>query len=49
MNVSGWIAMILSISFVTILMVWSISRVLGESKADKVHSQIDIHPKHTED
>jgi len=49
MNASGWIVMILSVGSVTWLTVWSISRVLMESRADKVHSQVDIDPKDAEE
>ncbi len=49
MNASGWFVMILSCGFVTWLTAWSITRVLSESKADKLHSQVDIEPKDKEE
>lgn len=52
MNLSGWIVMILSVGSVTFLTVWSIGRVLGESKKnklDKLTSPAEIEPKDKEE
>ncbi len=45
LTVGGWTIMLLSVGFVTGLLVWCVSRVLRESTADKLPSQIDIEPK----
>lgn len=41
----GWFVMLVSVGFVTILLIWSIFRVMRESRSDKLHSQIDIEPE----
>jgi hypothetical protein len=46
MNLSGWIVMILSVGFVTVLIVWCIRRVLKEPEApERMHApdEIDTH------
>jgi hypothetical protein len=47
----GWVVMLLSVGFVTLLLAWCIWRVMGESNSRKVHGQIDIdtpdQPKHS--
>lgn len=42
LTVGGWITMILSVGFVTILLGWCIFRVLRESTPEKLHGQIDV-------
>ncbi len=45
MNASGWIAMTLSVGFVTVLFGWCIWKVLATpGETDKLHSQADIEP-----
>ena len=44
MTPGGWFIMIVSVGFVTGLFGWCIARVLKESRADKLHSQIDAVP-----
>ncbi|HWP39489.1 MAG TPA: hypothetical protein VNL70_01090 [Tepidisphaeraceae bacterium] len=41
---AGWVVMLLSVGFVTALLIWCIYRVLRESSPQKVHSQVDIEP-----
>lgn len=38
----GWIIMLLSVGFVTVLLAWCIWRVMRESSPQKLHSQVDI-------
>ena len=40
----GWMVMLLSVGFVTLLLAWCIWRVMRESSAAKVHSQIEETP-----
>ncbi len=43
MTLGGWIIMVVSVGFVTSLLVWCIVRVLKEPEAPKkLHSQADI-------
>jgi len=43
MTLGGWIIMLLSVGFVTGLLVWSVARVLRIPGATRhVHSQVDI-------
>ena len=45
----GWIIMILSVGFVTGLLAWCISRVLKESSSEKLHGQLDVDTRDTDD
>ncbi|WP_428938810.1 hypothetical protein [Fontivita pretiosa] len=44
LTAAGWVVMLLSVGFVTALLIWCIYRVLRESSPEKVHSQVDIEP-----
>lgn len=45
LTLGGWITMILSVGFVTLLLGWCIWRVLREPRAEqRIHSQFDIEP-----
>jgi len=44
LSAGGWIIMILSVGFVTGLMIWCVRRVLTESTTQKLHSQTEIEP-----
>lgn len=45
---SGWIVMLVSVGAVTGLLLWCIRRVMRESRAQKLHGQIDVHTPDTE-
>lgn len=43
MNAGGWIIMLLSVGFVTVLLVWCIYKILATPGAtEHVHSEADI-------
>lgn len=45
LTAGGWITMILSVGFVTVLLAWCIYRVLKDpGSPEHVHSQADIEP-----
>lgn len=39
---SGWIVMLLSVGFVTGLLLWCVWRIVRESRPQKLHGQIDV-------
>lgn len=44
LTAAGWVIMLLSVGFVTILLAWCVYRVMGETSSQKLHSQVDIEP-----
>lgn len=50
MTVGGWITMILSVGFVTLLLSWCIYKVLSTPQStEHLHGQIDIDPQDRDD
>lgn len=44
----GWIVMIASVGFVTALLAWCVGRVMRESTPEKLHSQVDVDTRDSE-
>lgn len=49
LTAAGWVVMLSSVGFVTVLLCWSIYRVLRESRPEKVVSHQEVEPGDTEE
>lgn len=50
MTTGGWITMLLSVGFVTVLLVWCIYKVLSTpGEAEHLHAQMNIKPPDVEE